>query len=117
MPVDTLICTVSHSTKSKNFNMKFLLFLLFSIIMISHGHCACTMDNWAYGGGNILVSGFHNIQMSWEACQQSCQAITNCKFWTWFKPDYEGDGQNFCELKFEDGGIPLPGVISGPRFC
>ena len=75
------------------------------------------MNDYAYGGGDILVSGFHNLQDSWEACQQSCQAITDCQYRTWFKPDYDGNGRNYCELKFENGGIPLPGAISGPRIC
>ena len=78
---------------------------------------ACTIDNFAFGGGDILISGFHNLQPSWEECQKSCQAITNCQYWSYFKPDYDGTSKNYCELKFEDGGIPLPGVISGPKNC
>ena len=27
------------------------------------------MNDYAYGGGDILVSVFHNLQDSWEACQ------------------------------------------------
>ena len=77
----------------------------------------CTINDFAYGGGDILVSGKHNIQSSWEDCQTSCQAITDCHYWTWFKPDYNGNGKTYCELKFEAGGIPLPGTISGPRSC
>jgi hypothetical protein len=78
---------------------------------------ACTEDNFAYGGDDILINGVHNLQNSWEACQISCQAITNCKYWTWFKPEYDGDSKNFCLLKFADGGIRLEGAISGPRNC
>ena len=34
---------------------------------------ACTINDFAFGGGNILVSGSHNLQENWEACQASCQ--------------------------------------------
>jgi len=95
----------------------FVLLLVSSVISDAKDTKACTVNDFAFGGGNILVSGSHNLQDNWEACQASCQAITNCHFWTWFKPDYSGSGKKFCELKFEDGGIPLEGAISGPRNC
>jgi len=72
----------------------------------------CFMTDYAYGGDNILVSGKYNVQDSAALCQQSCQAITSCTFFSF----YESDGK--CELKFGGGnGLPLPGVISGPRNC
>merc|ERR1712018_167302 len=100
-------------------NMKSSIIFSIGILLlaISYSEAACTTDNYAYGGGDILISGYHNIQPTWAACQASCQAITNCKFWTFFKPDYEGSSKNYCELKFEGGGLPLPGCISGPKFC
>merc|ERR1711997_741599 len=101
-------------------SMKVILCIaLFSFLAPVHGKGlkGCTINDFAYGGGDILVSGKHNLQNSWEECQKSCQAITDCNYWTFFNPDYNGNGRNYCELKFEAGGIPLPGTISGPRFC
>ena len=34
---------------------------------------ACTINDFAFGGGNILVSGSHNLHENWEGCQASCQ--------------------------------------------
>merc|ERR1712001_791622 len=74
----------------------------------------CFTDGFAYGGEDILTAGWHNIQPSPEACQTSCQAITDCRFFTFFK---SGDSEGYCELKYDDGGIPVPEAVSGPREC
>jgi len=72
----------------------------------------CFINDFAYGGDNILVSGTWNVKESPEECQQSCQAITGCKVFTFFSSN------GYCELKFGGGnGLPLPGSISGPRNC
>jgi len=71
----------------------------------------CFMVDFAYGGDDILVSGKHNVKDSAQACQQSCQVITNCQFFSY----YVSNG--YCELKFGGNGLPLPGVISGPKNC
>ena len=42
------------------------------------------------------------------------QAITDCLFFTYFET---GASQGYCELKFEAGGIPVAGAVSGPRVC
>ena len=78
---------------------------------------ACTINDYAYGGADILVGGHFNLKESWEECQKACQEITGCNNWTWFKPDYSGNAKKYCELKYEGGGIPLPGAISGPKNC
>ena len=44
----------------------------------------------------------------------SIQAITDCMFFTFFK---SGPSTGYCELKYADGGIPVPEAISGPRVC
>ncbi|TRY78794.1 hypothetical protein TCAL_15328 [Tigriopus californicus] len=78
----------------------------------------CTIGDFAYGGSEILVSGMHNSKNSWEECQVSCQAITACTNWSWFSPDVDGTSQSYCTLHFSGSqGLPLPGVISGPRTC
>ena len=41
--------------------------------VFTHWFLACTINDFAFGGGNILVSGSHNLQENWEACQASCQ--------------------------------------------
>jgi len=74
----------------------------------------CFTVGLAYGGEDILTAGWHNIQASPEACQTSCQAITDCKFFTFFT---SGDSEGYCELKYDDGGIPVPEATSGPREC
>merc|ERR1712018_1121142 len=74
----------------------------------------CFTIGFAYGGEDILTAGWHNIQASAEACQISCQAITDCKFFTFFT---SGPSQGYCELKYADGGIPVPEATSGPREC
>merc|ERR1712110_930437 len=71
----------------------------------------CFIVDFAYGGDNILVSGKHNVKGSADQCQQSCQVITNCQFFSF----YETNG--YCELKYGGNGLPLPGVISGPKIC
>merc|ERR1712018_931999 len=60
----------------------------------------CFTVGFAYGGEDILTAGWHNIQASAEACQISCQAITDCKFFTFFT---SGPSQGYCELKYADG--------------
>merc|ERR1711997_108536 len=74
----------------------------------------CFTEGFAYGGEDILTAGWHNIKNSAEECQASCQAITDCRFFTYFA---SGPSQKYCELKYQDGGIPVEGAISGPREC
>merc|ERR1712241_1487548 len=57
----------------------------------------CFTDGFAYGGADILTAGWHNIQASAEDCQTSCQAITDCLFFTYFET---GASQGYCELKY-----------------
>merc|ERR1712018_791914 len=59
----------------------------------------CFTVGFAYGGEDILTAGWHNIQASAEACQISCRAITDCKFFTFFT---SGDSEGYCELKYDD---------------
>ena len=42
------------------------------------------------------------------------KAITDCMWFTYFK---SGASEGYCELKFEDGGIPVADAVSGPREC
>jgi hypothetical protein len=42
---------------------------------------ACVTYDFAHGGHDILVGGHYNIKASWEECQTSCQAVTECLFW------------------------------------
>jgi len=93
-----------------------LLFIILAIkVSVSEAGISsprdCFIPDYAYGGDNILVSGKYNVKDSAALCQQSCQAITNCQFFSF----YESTG--YCELKFGGNGLPLPGVISGPRHC
>ena len=131
-----------HSEVQPKFQaMKQLVGLLFFVLTIKvaisdleiSSPQDCFMTDYAYGGDNILVSGKYNVKDSAALCQQSCQvplysglwlnsclkdlfrlsqAITSCTFFSF----YESDGK--CELKSGGGnGLPLPGVISGPRNC
>lgn len=72
----------------------------------------CFDWNFAYGGDNILVSGKYNAKSEPEECQAACRAVTDCKYFSYYEESH------WCELKFGgDNGIPIAGVISGPRDC
>ena len=49
----------------------------------------CTEDNVNYNGNDI--GDIPNIA-SEEECRKLCQSNQNCKFWTWGKPSYNGQG-------------------------
>ena len=90
----------------------------------SHNYCSlfhtgqCVpLEDVAYGGGNeILVSGRYNIQPTWEACQITCQGITDCTHWTWF--EVSSTAELNCELHHSDSfPLPVPGALSGEKNC
>merc|ERR1711944_85301 len=91
-----------------------LVFTAIALAAMVQGKPQAKADCFADGGEDILTAGWHNIQASPEACQISCQAITDCRFFTFFK---SGDSEGYCELKYDDGGIPVPEAVSGPREC
>ena len=41
----------------------------------------CTTPDFAHSGNDILYGGHYNVKDSWEECQASCQAITDCTHW------------------------------------
>ena len=45
---------------------------------------ACITQDFAHSGHDILVGGHYNTKASWEECQTSCQAITDCTHWLVF---------------------------------
>ena len=96
-----------------SWNCTVLLSLLY-VSLPSSGQDDCVQRDIAYGNSDILVGGFYNSQDSWEACQASCQAITDCRYWTWFET---GTSARYCELKTANSALPLPGAISGPKDC
>ena len=78
----------------------------------------CAIEDFAYAGAAILVGGQYNLQESEDACQLSCQGITNCNNWTFFTEAVEGGNQGYCTLHYEvQGSLNEPGTISGPKFC
>ena len=56
------------------------MFSLFFTALASVSN-ACVTEDFAHGGHDILVGGHYNSKPSWEECQKSCQAITECLFW------------------------------------
>ena len=79
----------------------------------------CTIENFAFGSGDILVSGEYNLHDSATDCQQACQLITECQYWTYYD-DTVTDKPNYCELKHsddEDADYEMEGAISGPKVC
>ena len=79
----------------------------------------CTKENFAFGSGDILVSGEYNLHDSATDCQQACQLITECQYWTYYT-DAVTDKPNYCELKHsddEDADYEMEGAISGPKVC
>jgi len=82
-------------------------------------HEGCTIENFAFGSGDILVSGEYNLHDSATDCQQACQLITECQYWTYYD-DTVTDKPNYCELKHsddEDADYEMEGAISGPKVC
>merc|ERR1711894_681879 len=79
----------------------------------------CTKENFAFGSGDILVSGEYNLHDSATDCQQACQLITECQYWTYYT-DAVTEKPNYCELKHsddEDADYEMEGAISGPKVC
>ena len=77
----------------------------------------CTSSlNKAFLSGNILIGGRVNNKTDDLGCQLSCQAITNCAYWTFF---YQGGSLGYCELHDGVDSFPvdLADAVSGPKFC
>lgn len=49
--------------------------VLLAIAMASPTKEDCFINDFAYGGEDILVAGFHNIKNDAVECQASCQVI------------------------------------------
>ena len=81
----------------------------------------CTIQDFAFIGHDILTSGEYNMHDGWKECQQACQYITECKYWTYYGDtlaDKEKAGH--CELKHDDDAdedVEMVGAFSGPRDC
>ena len=54
----------------------------------------CTEDNVDYNGTDITTT----LAYSAEECQTHCKNNSDCRFWTWGKPEF-GSNANFCFLK------------------
>ena len=86
------------------------IFLLHTLYVFLFWKKACTINDFAFGGGNILVSGSHNLQDNWEACQASCQVNLN-PVYSWNDYCILGTSKNQISPHFSR---PLPIVVSGP---
>merc|ERR1711860_80656 len=98
--------------------MKFtLLFaILLACLAYSQASVPCATQSFAIASDAILVSGKYNVQLSDEDCQASCQAITDCTYWSWFTSSHP-TAPNYCTLHYSITGIPQAEVTSGPKFC
>ena len=81
----------------------------------------CTIHDFAFTGHDILVSGEYNMHDGWFECQQACQFITECKWWTYYGDTVaDKEKANHCELKWFDDvdqDQDIVGAVSGPRDC
>ena len=53
-------------------------------LTLPSGPPGCLDDNTAYYGNNIENQDYGQIGSS-SHCQQRCQSMSECKFWTWTK--------------------------------
>ena len=79
---------------------------------------SCQVNNWPnlLQGKRYKLNVILIIEFKVTKTNSLCllQAITDCLFFTYFET---GASQGYCELKFEAGGIPVAGAVSGPRVC
>ena len=98
-----LLCSIFHINS-----------LLYSILL-AEGECFEIDTN--YDGSDIdTIDGInHVIVDSAKDCQLSCQALTNCKVWSYGSG---GPGQNKCWRKsLNPGKSSTSDRISGQQFC
>ena len=67
--------------------------------------------------GNNYVCGYKNRKDSTLDCQQDCAANSNCKFWSFRKPEQRGN-QGLCFLKTKkENVIKDANFTSGTKNC
>ena len=77
--------------------------------------CVCYEDNTAYFGNNHRF-GAENPQLSRLSCQNSCESHPECKFWTFSKPEVDGEkGLCYLKTKRENMKFNLTDFVSGTK--
>ena len=85
---------------------------------LTSSRIGCTEDNIDYYGFDLS----QEMAESALACRILCQQNSDCNFWTWIKPTYNGvHGPGIrlkCFLKSSEAGKEaMDGVMSGTKLC